>query len=147
MVIAKIANEFSRSEINGLFPISIRLSYAHQYLYPIGRDSPDHIVTDQVMQSLLSMLNTNECEEFEISLEEIVLDVFPYWGGMGTQIKKKVTKNIQRVIGAASKNDLRKYIDYRDRKMRFRIPNYRNTRSLQSFQEAGARYIRKLKKE
>ena len=103
VAVTLIANDFSLHELNEVFPVPIRLSFTPQYLYPIGRDSPDYIIMDQVMQTLLSRIKTDDCGDFEISLEEIVLDVFPYWNEMGTQIREKVSKNIQRVIGAASK--------------------------------------------
>ena len=146
VAVTLIANDFSLRELNEVFPVPIRLSFTPQYLYPIGRDSPDYIIMDQVMQTLLSRIKTDDCEDFEISLEEIVLDVFPYWNEMGTQIREKVSKNIQRVIGAASK-DLERYIKYHDRKITFNIPNFRNTRSLQSFQRTATLYVSKLKKE
>ena len=147
VAITKIANDFSRRELNELFPVPIRLSYAPQYLYPIGRDSPDHLVMDQVMQALLNRLNMNKHENFSISLEEIVTDIFPYWNEMGTQIKEKISLNIRRVVATASRTDLKSFIIYRNRKILFKVPTYWNTRSLQSFQEAGARYVNKLKKE
>lgn len=103
---------------------------------------------DLVLQTLLSWLYSNEREECEIPLEEVVLDVFPHWNEMGARVKEEVTKKVQRVIAtAASKDVLKRYIEYRDRKVRFRIPNYKNTRALQAFEKAGALYISNVKRE
>lgn len=145
--ITKIANEFTQEELNKVFPIRAQLSYAPQYLYPIGRESPDHIVMDTILPALLSRLISNEEEEFEILLEDLIVDVYPHWNEMGRRIREKVTRRMQRVIETASRRDLGRYIEYNNRKIRFRIPNYKNTRVLQTFQRIGIEYIRKLERE
>ena len=148
VAITKIANNFSRDELNRVFPVSIRLSYAPQYLYPVGRESPDHIVMELTLQTLLSKLYSSEREEFVVSLEDVIIDIFPYWNEMGREVKEKVREKIQRVIAAAGKSDtLKRYIEYHEREIKFRIPNYRNTRAVQAFERAGAHYISNLKKQ
>ena len=144
----KIANAFSRAELNEIFPITIHLDQVPQYLYPVGRESPDHIIMDQILQGLLSKLYANESEEFEIVLKDIVIDIFPHWEVMGTGIREKVIKNFQRVMEVTSKSDIiGKYIEYQQDKIKFKIPNYKNTKAMQAFQRVGADYINKLRKD
>ena len=146
--IEKIANAFSRIELDKLFPITIRLDQVPQYLYPIGRESPDHIIMDQILQGLLSKLYANENEEFEISLKDIIIDIFPHWEAMGMGIREKVKKNCQRVMEVASKNDIiGRYIEYQQDKIKFKIPNYKHTKAIQAFQRVGAEYINTLRKD
>lgn len=146
--IERIVNEFSRNDLNQIFPIEIRLNQVPQYLYPIGRESPDHIIAEQIFQGLLSKLLSSETEEFEIALREIVVDIFPYWNAMGTSIREKVTKNCQRVMTVASKSEtIGKYIEYEQDKIKFKIPNYRHTQTIQAFQKIVAGYINKLRKD
>jgi len=146
--IEKIANAFSRTELNKMFPITIRLDQAPQYLYPVGRESPDYIIMDQILQGLLSKLYANENEEFEIAFKDIVIDIFPQWEAMGTGIREKVIKNCQRVMEVASKSDIMgKYIEYQQDKIKFKIQNYKHTKAIQAFQRVGAEYINKLRKD
>jgi len=131
-----------------MFPITIRLDQAPQYLYPVGRESPDHIIMDQILQRLLSTLYANESEEFEIDLKDIIIDIFPHWEVMGTEIREKVIKKFQRVMEVASESDIMgKYIEYQQDKIKFKIPNYKHTRAIQAFQRVGAEYINKLRKD
>lgn len=147
VAITIIENEFSRDELNSVFPINALLSYTPQYLYPLGRESPDYIVMDIVLQGLLSRLLSSEQETFELSLKDLIVDIYPYWNEMGKGIKEKVIRKIQRVIETASKKDFERYIEYDGRKIRFKIPNYKNTRALQAFRRTGTEYIKKLKKK
>jgi len=146
--IQKIANEFSRDDLNKVFPIQIRLNQAPQYLYPIGRESPDHIIMEHMAQELLSRLLSNETEEFEIPLKKIVIGIFPHWDAMGKGIREKVMKNCQLVMEIASKSEtIGKYIEYKKDMITFKIANYKNTRTIQAFEKVVAEYVKKLRKD
>lgn len=148
IAIEKIAHDFNREELNELFPVDIRLSQAPQYLYPVGRGSPDHIIMEHVLQSLLYQLFSTECEKFKISLEEIIIDIFPYWKEMGTYTKEKMRAHIHRVLDTVSNHKrMGRYIGYHNKKITFKVPNYKNTRSIQAFRKLGVDYIQKLKKD
>ena len=146
--IEKIKNNFNSMKVNNIFPVTASLSKAPQYLYPIGRESPDFIIMDNLFPSLVSRLFLCECEEFENSIEDIIIDLYPYWVEMGIDVKNKIKRNIIRVIEVASKHSLLKnYIEYNDGIVKFKIHNFKNTRVLQSFQRAGTEYISILKRQ
>lgn len=145
--IEKLINNFQIEEINGIFPINIDFKNIPKYIYPVGKKSPDHIIMDEIIQSLLHKMMKNEESKFEIELEEIIKDVFPYWKKIGMRTKDKIRSNFDRVMEIAADSDaLQEYIDYEDQLIIFKIPNYQNTRSLQSFQSKCMIYIKKLKK-
>ena len=150
--IEKIVNEFSREELNRIFPIRIRFEYIPQYLYPISRESPDHVVMEQILQGLLSRLYRHESEEFEVDLKDVVIDIFPHWESMGTDIRAKIMEKCQRIIVGASKDKgVGRYIEYQymehqSGRIKFRIPNYRRTNAVQAFQRVGTEYIGRLRK-
>jgi hypothetical protein len=148
MMLEEEVEEIPEPEIKNRKEITIRLDQAPQYLYPVGRERPDHIIIDQILQGLLSKLYANENEEFEINLKDIVTDIFSQWEAMGTGIREKVIKNCQRVLEVASKSDIiGKYIEYQEDKIKFVIPNYKNTKAIQAFQRVGMEYINKLRKD
>jgi len=143
-----IKNHFGRSELNAIFPVEINLLRPPQYLYPIGSDTPDHIIMTEIFTQLVKELFENESDVFEIELKNIILNLYPHWDGMGSRIKHYIINNVNRIILDLSKNRLlNKYIEYDNNKIKFAIPNYKNTNSLQAFQKAGTEYIDSLKRQ
>jgi len=146
--IEKLMNDFKNEGINDIFPIDIDFKNIPKYIYPVGKKSPEHIIMDEIMRTLLHKMYKNEKSIFKIKIEEIIKDVFPYWDKIGLSTKEKILDNFDRVMNmAADSGLLEEYIDYEDKVTVFKIPNYQNTRSLQSFQSKSMKYIRKLRKD
>jgi len=107
---------------------------------------------EQILQGLLSRLYRHESEEFEVDLKNVVIDIFPHWESMGTDIRAKIIEKCQRIITVASKDGvIGRYIEYQlmehqSGRIKFRIPNYRRTNAVQAFQRVGTEYIGRLRK-